>query len=245
MPGLRQLPGKLVPRRHFPNPRSRDLDDVVAMGDALSTDILIESYSYGIFPWPHEGLPMLWCCPRERGIIDFSDLNLPRSFQKFLKKTQWQVRFNTAFEKVISECAKAKRPGQSGTWIHEAMQKAYLQFHKDGHAHSIEIFEDETLVGGLYGVFVAGAFAGESMFYLKANASKLALYATVQHLHAIGFEWMDIQMLTPVTEQFGGKYLSKIDFLDLLQSSQAKYLKLAAEKRPKPFPPGVFLWDRG
>lgn len=228
MSRLRQLSQQLVPRRNFPDPHRQDLEDVVAMGDVLNSKILLESYSYGIFPWPHEGLPMLWCCPVQRGILNFCDLNIPKSFHKFLKKTAWQIRFNSDFAQVISECAKAKRPGQSGTWIHGALENAFTQFHKDGYAHSIEVWEGENMVGGLYGVFVAGAFSGESMFYKKTNASKLALYATIRHLQEVGLQWMDIQMLTPITEQFGGRYISKSQFLQKLELAQKAYFESRA-----------------
>lgn len=205
-------------RKLFPNPKGFTLDGIVAMGIPLSLESLVEAYSFGIFPWPHEDLPTLWFCPDQRGVLDFKDLYINRSLKKFLAKTNMQVTFNKDFPSVIRNCSLVPRPGQSGTWITPEIEKAYLDFFEAGYVQSVEVWDGNELVGGLYGVAIGGVFAGESMFYKKSNASKLAIISLVEKLKAEGYKWMDIQMLTPVTEGLGGKYISKAEFLRRLNS---------------------------
>jgi leucyl/phenylalanyl-tRNA---protein transferase len=215
-------------RRIFPDPQEASIDGIVAMGDALNVNTLLEAYSFGIFPWPHPELPILWYSPDPRGVLDFKDLYINRSFRKFLSKCSWQVSFNKNFSEVMRACSVVPRPGQSGTWITQPMLKAYEEFHQAGYAHSIEVWEEEDLVGGLYGVYVAGVFSGESMFFRRSNASKVALYAMIQELRRQGLEWMDIQMLTPVTESMGGNYISRDQYYARLEAAKrvAKPLNL-------------------
>lgn len=218
-------------RRVFPDPEGQSIDGIVAMGDLLNVSTLFEAYSFGIFPWPHEGLPLLWYSPDPRGVIDFSEIKIGKSLRKFLrnetdyyltdsqnplKKPKYTVTFNTAFKEVMQKCSEVERPGQGGTWIYDPMKKAYLEFHKAGYAHSIEVWRDKKLVGGLYGVYVAGVFSGESMFYLESNTSKLALLTLIERLKANGLTWIDIQMVTPVTESLGGRYLPRAEFMKRL-----------------------------
>lgn len=238
---MRQLLKQKINRRYFPDPHLEKYEDIVLVGLDLSLESLVEAYYFGIFPWPHEGLPMLWCCPQQRGLLDFANFKVSKSFRKFLKQTDFKIRFNEKFNEVIAACAEVPRPGQSGTWITPGIIKAYEDLHRSGFAHSIEVYDsNEHLVGGLYGVCVAGVFAGESMFYKKDNASKLALYACVQHLKSKGHHWMDIQMLTPVTEQFGGYYLKKNDFLKKLNMQNQHYFSnLLESKNHILFPQGA------
>lgn len=199
----------------FPNPRLTSPEGLLAVGGNLEVETLLAAYSKGIFPWPQEGYPMLWFCPDPRGVLDFEDFRIPDSFRKFVKKQEgkWQITINQAFSDVIRECRSQKRPGQSGTWISQEIQNAYVQFFKEGYVLSLEVWEDDTLVGGIYGVLLKGLFSGESMFFKKDNASKFALYKVVEYLKKQGHTWMDIQMVTPVTEAFGGKYISREEFL--------------------------------
>ena len=207
-------------RRRFPDPKSQTMDGIVAMGDELTVDVLLEAYSFGIFPWPHPDLPCLWFCPDQRGVLDFTNLRINRSLEKFLKKTTYHVTFNKAFSLVMSECAQIPRPGQDGTWITSPILKAYLDFHRAGYAHSVECWDGEELVGGLYGTYVAGSFSGESMFYKKSNASKFCLIQLINWLKSQGLNWMDIQMITPVTEQLGGHYIEKNEFLTRIEKAK-------------------------
>jgi leucyl/phenylalanyl-tRNA--protein transferase len=205
-------------RRFFSDPAGQTLDGIVAMGDDLNVETLLEAYSFGIFPWPHPEMPCLWFCPDERGVLDFSNLRINRTLRKFLKHTDLRVTFDEAFDEVIRLCAKTPRPGQPGTWITEPIVKAYKEFFRAGYAHSVEVWRGPELVGGLYGVYVAGSFSGESMFYREDNASKLALVALSLSLQKSGLEFLDIQMLTPVTEQLGGTYITKAQFLERLKT---------------------------
>ncbi len=218
-------------RKHFSDPLRNALDGIVAVGAPVAVESLVEAYSFGIFPWPHEDYPMLWFCPDTRGILDFSDLHLPTSLLKWLKKTDLKTTINQNFREVMEACGKVPRPNQSGTWITPEMKKAYLELHKMGLAHSVEVWDGSKLVGGIYGVYVGGTFSAESMFYHVSNASKLAFLTMVHQLEHMGCEWMDIQMLTPVTEHFGGKYIPKKSFLARLVARQKEnYLPFITAK---------------
>lgn len=203
-------------RHYFPDPRLAE-NDVVDVCDNINTDILLESYSFGIFPWPYAELPILWFCPRERGVLDFAELKIPTSLKKFYKHHPFEIRFNTAFAEVLERCASVPRPGQSGSWITPELQQAYIDFHKAGYAHSIEAWLDNRLVGGLYGVYVGGSFSGESMFFEVPNASKVCFLRLIEVLREQGLQWMDIQMVTDHTARFGGKLISRDEFLQRLE----------------------------
>lgn len=204
----------------FPHPSHASKEGIVAIGGDLSVETLLEAYSQGIFPWPHEGYPTLWFCPWERGILEFQNLHIPRSLQKYVNKQNWLYTWNQNFAKVIHNCAKTPRPNQSGTWIDDEIIASYEKFHAAGYAHSLEVWENETLIGGIYGVLVKNIFSAESMFYKKTNASKYALWQLVNHLQTLGLTWIDVQMVTPITESFGAQLISQKDFLIKLKQSQ-------------------------
>jgi len=207
---------------HFSDPRKiMDPDGIVLISDELSNDILHEAYSNGIFPWPHDDLPILWFCPEERGVLFFDQLHIPRSLKKELKKCDWTFKVNTSFDKVIQKCATKKRPGQDGTWITERLLAQYLKFQQAGFVNSVECWEGEQLIGGIYGVYIDGVFSGESMFFEKTNASKASFLALVYILKQMGLKWFDIQMVTPITESFGGVYLHRDEYLNLLEKSKS------------------------
>jgi leucyl/phenylalanyl-tRNA--protein transferase len=212
-------------RRFFPNPVEPTLDGIVSMGDVLTNETLLEAYSFGIFPWPHPDLPCLWFCPETRGVLDFSELHIGRSLEKEIRKTNYRYTVNKDFSQVIDECAKTKRPGQAGTWVTPLIKNAYLEFHKAGYAHSLECWDGDELVGGMYGVYVAGVFSGESMFYKRSNASKLCLIKLIDQLKQNGLSWMDIQMVTDVTERLGGKYIPKLEFLKRVEAEKSRIKK--------------------
>jgi leucyl/phenylalanyl-tRNA--protein transferase len=206
----------------FPAPHLASEEGVIAVGGTMTVENLIEAYSKGIFPWPHQGFPLLWFCPHERGIIRFEKFKAPKSLLKFSKKTKWQASWDKSFLEVIQFCAQVPRTGQTGTWITSELEKAYLKFHHAGFAHSLEVWEDGELIGGIYGVFVKNVFSAESMFFKRSNASKFALLKLVEKLKNAGVEWMDVQMLTSISETFGGEYISQNYFLELLKKSQQK-----------------------
>jgi leucyl/phenylalanyl-tRNA--protein transferase len=220
--------------RKFPDPRTdAGPEGLLALGGDLEPESLLLAYRQGIFPWPVEGLPLAWFCPPERAILEFDRLHLPRSLRAFLRKHRYRLSIDTAFEEVIAACADVPRPHQpvdpeqtSHTWITEEMEEAYVEFHRRGHAHSVEVWEGDELVGGIYGVEFDGCFAGESMFHLRPNTSKLALLHLVEHLRLQGCRWMDIQMMTPHLERLGARPIPRDKFLDLLESSRRPGVRL-------------------
>lgn len=207
-------------RIDFPNPATtQTIEDVIAVGGDLNVENLIYAYSLGIFPWPHEGYPLLWFCPEERGIIDFKDLYIGRSLQKWIKKNESliEVRINHDFPAVIKNCRKQKRAGQKGSWINSAIEKSYTELSQIGGALSLECYIQGQLVSGIYGVMSKKYFSCESMFFKIDNGSKFAFIKLVQHLQSLGHSWMDLQMITEVSGAFGGKYISKFEFLQRIK----------------------------
>jgi leucyl/phenylalanyl-tRNA--protein transferase len=204
----------------FPNPRTAGPEGLLCVGGDLKVETLASAYSQGIFPWPQEGVPLLWFSPPQRGVLDFADLHWPKRFQRELKDESYQITFNKAFKQVIENCAAVPRTHETGTWILPPIVGAYTRFHEAGFAHSVECWKDGVLVGGLYGVFVKGVFSGESMFHHESGASKRCLFALTGKLKASGLKWMDTQMVTPVLATFGGKYISRDGFLKRVETSQ-------------------------
>jgi leucyl/phenylalanyl-tRNA--protein transferase len=206
----------------FPDPMDADEDGLLCVGGNLDLEILIDAYSHGIFPWPQEDMPLLWFSPLRRGVLDFAELHWPKRFLRALKDPAVTVTFNQAFSRVIRECAAVPRSNETGTWILPAMEIAYTQLHQAGYAHSVEAWRAGELIGGLYGVFIRGVFSGESMFHRESDASKRCLYVLLEKLRASGLEWMDIQMVTPVLETFGGKYISRAEFQERITRAHAE-----------------------
>jgi leucyl/phenylalanyl-tRNA--protein transferase len=210
----------------FPDPRDAPYGDIIAVGGNLHTFNLLRAYRLGIFPWPIEGWPLTWFSPQERAIIEFKDLKVPRSLAKLRRRAPYHLTIDAAFREVILSCARIKRADEQGTWITPQMFRAYCQLHELGHAHSVEAWEGDTLVGGLYGVDAGGAFAGESMFYLRPNASKLALLHLIEHLRQRGLDWLDIQVMTPHMEALGAHTITRDEFLEKLATARALNLRL-------------------
>lgn len=204
----------------FPDPRRAGPDGLVALGGDLEPETLLEAYRRGIFPWPHPGLPLPWFCPDPRAVLEFDRLHVPRSLAAARRKGRFSFTLDRAFPAVIASCRRVPRPGQRGGWLTAAMERAYVELHRRGGAHSAEAWLGERLVGGVYGVACDGCFSGESMFHLEPDASKLALLFLVEHLRTRGLGWMDIQMLTPHMERLGARELARSEFLKLLEDSQ-------------------------
>ena len=216
-----------MPVLSFPPPESADEHGIVAAYGDLHPQTLRLAYHSGIFPWPHEGLPLLWFCPQERAILDFDKLHIPRSLAKMRRKSPFTFTIDADFAGVISACQKAKRPEQEGTWITPAMKAAYLRLHQVGDAHSVEAWDtNSNLVGGLYGVDGGGVFSGESMFHTVPNASKLALLHLVEHLQKRGLRFIDIQQMTPHMAALGACEISRADFLRRWHEAQTQKLVL-------------------
>lgn len=218
-----------MPRFQFPDPRDADSHGVVAVGGMLDPEVLVSAYRQGVFPWPVDGLPLLWFCPPERGVLEFAELHLPRSLVRARRATALRFSVDEAFPEVIRACADTPRPGQDGTWITPEITAAYIRLHQLGVAHSAEAWNGRHLVGGVYGVDVDGAFAAESMFHHEPNASKLALIHLIDRLRSRGLDWLDIQVLTPHLERLGARAISRDAFLTKLTATRARNLVLFPE----------------
>ncbi|HVF47868.1 MAG TPA: leucyl/phenylalanyl-tRNA--protein transferase [Pyrinomonadaceae bacterium] len=195
--------------------------DIVAFGVPLTVDNVREAYLSGIFPWHTDGIPLPWHCPERRAILEFASLRIPRSLAKARRSTSLTFTIDTAFRRVMRECALAHRPGQFGTWITPEFERVFTDLHEQGMAHSVEAWDtDGRLAGGLYGVDAGGVFCGESMFYKMPNASKLALLFLVDHLQSRGATWLDNQVMTPHFELLGASEIGRHNFLAKLRSTQ-------------------------
>jgi leucyl/phenylalanyl-tRNA--protein transferase len=202
-------------------------DGLVCIGGDLSSTRLVNAYAAGMFPWFSEGQPILWWSPSERLVFRSDGVRLSTRFRRELRRSDWEVRFDTAFDRVIAACATAPRPGQDGTWITPAMQRAYGQLHRLGHAHSVEVWDGDRLVGGLYGVSVGTGFHAESMVSLDSGGSKVALAALGQRLGALGWPWFDAQIENPHLRFMGGEVWPRARFL-------ATFLPRTASRTPCP-----------
>lgn len=201
---------------YFPPIWSADEDGLLMFGGELTPDWLIEAYSHGIFPWPivDQHLELLaWFSPDPRAVLEFDNLYVSKRLARRIRSGQFQVTIDTAFTDVMAGCA-APRAYESGTWITDELVSAYCHMHELGHAHSVEVWQDEQLVGGLYGVAIGGMFAGESMFHLTRDASKVALYFLVQHLRQRGYSLLDIQQTTNHSQRMGSTELPREEFLE-------------------------------
>ncbi|MBA6225255.1 MULTISPECIES: leucyl/phenylalanyl-tRNA--protein transferase [unclassified Colwellia] len=185
---------------------------LLAFGDDLSPQRIIQAYQLGIFPWFSDGDPVMWWSPNPRGIINIAQLNINKTLQKILKRELFSVTLNKDFKQVIELCADAPFRCEE-TWIVNPMLSAYKKLHAQGKAHSIEVWQNEQLVGGLYGVAVNGYFSGESMFYRESNASKVALVYLASLLKSIGIELVDCQMLNPFLASMGCIEVSREQFI--------------------------------
>jgi leucyl/phenylalanyl-tRNA--protein transferase len=202
-------------------------DDVVAFGVPLTVDTAREAYQKGIFPWHTDGIPLPWHCPEQRAVLIFDELKVPRSLAKVRKRAEFTFTIDKAFQRVMSECSRTPRPGQGGTWITDRFVEVYTELHREGMTHSVEAWDaDGELVGGLYGVDAGGVFCGESMFFKRPNASKLALLYLIDHLRDHGAPFLDAQVMTPHMEAFGAKLVSRARFLEMLRRVQARKLVL-------------------
>lgn len=209
----------------FPDPRTAR-GDVVAIGDDLSPETLMDAYRNGIFPWPAEEFELPWFSPRRRAIIEFDSVHVSRSLKAARRKATYRYSIDEDFYGVIRGCSEAPRPDQDGTWIFPEIIDAYTRLHLLGHAHSVEVWDGDELVGGVYGIDAGGVFNGESMFHRRPNASKLALLFLFDHLRSRGVDWMDIQVMTPHMQALGARLISRNAFIDRVRATQARGLVL-------------------
>lgn len=203
----------------FPPPHLAAKEGILAVGGDLSQKRLLLAYSMGIFPWYSEDEPIMWWSPDPRLVLFPDDFRVSRSLQKMMRKGIFKVTMDTAFDRVISECARIRRENDEGTWIIGDMNQAYCRLHDAGFAHSVETWQDGKLVGGLYGISLGRSFFGESMFARTSNASKVAFVALVEYLKALDFDMVDCQVTTEHLLNFGAKEIPRSLFLSELEQS--------------------------
>ncbi|MGY5449629.1 leucyl/phenylalanyl-tRNA--protein transferase [Agarivorans sp. MS3-6] len=207
----------------FPSPERAlsEPNGLLAIGGSLSPDRLISAYSNGIFPWFSDHQPILWWSPDPRIGLNLEKHAISKSMLKFIKKTSLTVTLNHSFEQVIRHCAELR---VDETWITQDMISAYLRLHHLGHAHSVEVWQEQKLVGGLYGVAAGSVFCGESMFHTVSNASKLAFHVFCRHFKHWGGDYIDGQVENPHLLSLGMQSLPRARFLRLLKDSQEKQI---------------------
>ncbi len=215
---------QLGPEPFFPPATLADKNGLLAIGGDLSPERLIIAYMNGIFPWFSEGDPLLWWAPNPRFVLFTKELHISKSLAKVLRHELYDVTFDKAFPQVIAACAATPRPGQDGTWITPEMQKAYINLHHLGIAHSAESWQNGQLLGGLYGLQLGKVFFGESMFSHAPNSSKAAFATLVPLLREQGVQLIDCQMETAYLASFGAKMISIKEFLAYLQSAVRPYM---------------------
>ena len=199
----------------FPHASEASSDGLLAIGGDLSSERIIHAYINGIFPWFEDEEPILWWSPDPRFVIFPNELKVSKSMKQLFKKNAFKVTKNKNFEAVIAMCAEAKREGQRGTWITDSMRKAYIDLHKLGYAISVEVWQNEVLVGGLYGLDLGNnVFCGESMFSIVSNASK---YGFIDFINNSDYKLIDCQLHTNHLESLGGKNIPRQEFLKHLQ----------------------------
>jgi leucyl/phenylalanyl-tRNA--protein transferase len=200
----------------FPPPDHAEPDGLLAVGGDLGSERLLLAYRLGIFPWYSEGQPILWWSPDPRLVLDLDEFHVSRRLRQTLRKGSLTVTLDQAFPEVIHNCATVKRTGQGGTWITRDMEKAYVRLYQQGFAHSAESWFEGRLMGGVYGVSLGRAFFAESMFFLKTDASKVALATLVDHLKNWGFHMIDAQVTTRHLLSLGAKEIRRSVFLKRL-----------------------------
>ena len=200
----------------FPHPSNADKHGIVAYGGDLNPLRILDAYKSGIFPWFESDQNLMWWSPDPRMILYTDKFKVSKSFKAFLKKSNYKVTFNKDFELVINSCANIKRINQKGTWITEGLIKSFIDLHKMGKAISVEVWEDDDIVGGLYGLDLDDIFCGESMFSKSSNASKIALYYLTKELRKNNYRFIDCQVPSEHLKSLGGEIISRSNFLDLL-----------------------------
>ena len=207
-----QLDAELI---QFPHPSLAEPDGLLAVGGDLSIERLLLAYENGIFPWYDQGSPILWYAPLERFVLFPDQLRVSKSLEQVLRSNKFHLTENRCFDRVIRQCANVTRKEQDGTWILPEMQEAYTNLHQAGYAHSVEVWEGEQLVGGLYGVQIGQVFCGESMFSLKSNASKVAL---VHLARKEALNLIDCQIPSDHLKAMGAQTIRQQTYLNLLQT---------------------------
>jgi leucyl/phenylalanyl-tRNA---protein transferase len=200
----------------FPPLEEADEEGLLLIGGNVTPQRVLAAYQLGIFPWYNDDSLPLWWSPDPRFVLFPNELHVSKSMQKIISKNNFELRINTAFEQVISNCASTRRKEVNGTWLTQSMQNVYVQLHKAGYAHSAEAWHDGQLVGGVYGLRLGHIFFGESMFSAVSNASKFAFIKYTEHLRASGTALIDCQVYTNHVESLGARLIDRAAYLQLL-----------------------------
>ena len=225
-----RAPGSVGPSRwEIPDPQRADPDGVVGVGADLAPATLVEAYRRGVFPWPHEGMPMPWFSPDPRAVFRVDQMHVSRSLRRTLRRSGWTSTIDRAFRDVVQGCAEGR---QDGTWITPEMASAYGRLHDHGWAHSLEVWDGDRLVGGVYGVLVGGLFTGESMFHRVSDASKVALVDLCGRLAEAEGSWLDAQLPTPHLRSLGAEVWPRELFLRRLASVRDDDVRPVADRLP-------------
>ncbi len=202
---------------YFPPAQEASPEGIVAIGGDLSPERLMLAYRNGIFPWFEDDEPILWWSPPARMVLFPDELKISKSMRNIINRGVFKVTFNTAFREVISNCSSIKRDGQPGTWITQDMIEAYCRLNEMGYAKSVEVWQNNQLVGGLYGIDLGHVFCGESMFSKASNASKFAFIALVKQLQIADYKLLDCQVHNDHLESLGAREIYRADFLAILK----------------------------
>ena len=216
----------------IPDPSSADPDagGVVGFGADLKPSTLVDAYRRGIFPWPHPGVAVPWFSPDPRAVLPLDGLRVSRSLRQRLRRCGWATTVDAAFEAVVDACAH--RPGGEGTWIGRDMRQAYVRLWRLRWAHSVEVWDGEELVGGLYGVAVGGCFTGESMFHRATDASKVALVDLVARWAEAGGAFIDVQLPTPHLASLGAVEMARGEYLQMLEAVRDQHVPIVLDRLP-------------
>jgi leucyl/phenylalanyl-tRNA--protein transferase len=209
---------RLDDRLLFPAPELAEEDGLLAIGGDLSTDRLLLAYQNGIFPWYSDDEPIMWYSPHERFVLYPQELKISKSMKRVLRSAPFTVTTDTCFNEVVAACSSIQREGQDGTWITDDMKAAYAKLHTEGYAHSVEVWQDDKLVGGLYGVQTGDVFCGESMFSHVSNASKTAL---IWLCNTGRYKLIDCQVYTEHLESMGARMISREEYIGVLHKTIA------------------------
>lgn len=213
----------------FPHPSLADPNGVLAIGGDLSSERLLLAYQHGIFPWFNPGEEIIWWSPNPRFVLFPAELKVSRSMRPYFNQQKFKLTFDQCFAEVMKACQTVdrSRQGQYGTWITHSMLEAYIQLHELGYAHSVEVWAEEQLVGGLYGIALGKVFFGESMFARQSNASKFGMISLVQRLTEEGYWLIDCQQQTKHLGSLGARSISRNDFLGWLEKNKKEEISTA------------------
>lgn len=203
----------------FPDPNLADEEGVLAVGGNLKSTTLVEAYSLSLFPWFEPDSPIIWWTPDPRFVLYPENIRIQKSMRSIFNQNKFQFSFNTCFTDVLINCASIKRKDQQGTWIDERIIKAFTNLHKKGWCHSIEVWKNKQLVGGLYGILIGNIFFGESMFSKEQNASKAALVYLCKNHKTLGIHLIDCQVHTTHLEFLGAEFMNRKEFLRILDTN--------------------------